>query len=268
MIDLGDTYPITVEIRDATGTPITPATVVVALTDPAGVTTSPTVTTTTPGVYTAWVTPGAVGLHQWTATAAGGDLAAPQVTSDVLDVRPTTPTLVSLADTRAHLRFASTGRDEQLRAYIRAASAAVEGYALRRYPRRPVAETQTLRPGATRVRLRETPATAVTTVTLDGAPWTGHVLDEHGILWPGPPHAGTTWPGTTLTVDYIAGDGTLPATIRHATLEMVRHLWETQAGGRSMGGQGELDAAPDATSALPWRVKGLIDQTPGLGVDL
>lgn len=83
-----------------------------------------------------------------------------------------------------------------------------------------------------------------------------YVLDPDGILY----RAGTGYftPGrSNVRVVYVAGRAAVPANIRLATLELVRHLYQsTQQGGRPSFNGGATDDMPWAPSAfaVPTRV--------------
>jgi hypothetical protein len=281
VLDIGDVHPITMNIRDSTGTLISAGTVVVTVTDPAGTVTTPAVTNPSTGVYVANFTCALPGLHSWRATAAaGGSLTIAQATTDIFHVSNATARLpmVNLAETKEHLRLSAVKDDEKLRRYILTGCALVEGEAGRVWTRRTVVDTFNLQKVALRLRTR--PAMSITSVVDNGVtlpPTTGYTLSAGGVLYYGnyiddvqmSGNRQNRFIGPTV-VTYVAAEpsGIIPETIRMAALEEIRHLWETQSGGKGSLSQGELDPNTASQFAIPWRVKSLIESTPELGVSL
>jgi hypothetical protein len=117
--DLGDTVPLAVTIVDAAGAPTTPATVTLTISGPAGVVPDTIPTPVSTGRYEFDFVPTAPGLYRvwWVSTAPAAAF------DDVVDVRPTTGWVVSLADAKLHLNK-ELGRsvdDEELRGMLPAA---------------------------------------------------------------------------------------------------------------------------------------------------
>ena len=70
-----------------------------------------------------------------------------------------------------------------------------------------------------------------------------------------------------IAITYVAGLASVPANVRLAALELIRHLYQqTQQGGRpSFGGSGSDETySPGSGYAVPNRVLELLDATPKL----
>lgn len=274
MLDIGDVKPITVNVRDSTGAAIAAGAVVVTLTDPAGVVTTPAVTNPALGTYVANFTAVLPGIHSWRATAAvGGSLTTAQTTSDVFYVSAFASgvPMVGLMEAKAHLRISSIASDEKLRQEIMTACRLVEGAASRIWTRRTVVESYL--GGKSAIRLRTYPAISITSVVDDGVTLTGWTLTPGGVLWYGLPGQDDHFYGRFIgpvVVTYLAGqaDGVIPETIRTACLEQVRHQWEVQSGGKGSLNQGDLDPNTAQQWSMPWRVRQMIEATDDLGVNL
>ncbi|HEY9417813.1 MAG TPA: phage head-tail connector protein [Pseudonocardia sp.] len=126
--DLSDSIPIAVDVKDAAGALTNAGTVVLTITLPDG-TTAPGVTVTNPpaatGQYRYTYVPTQVGRHAWRFVATTPNTAY----QDVFEVRETvSPSLLSLADAKAHLNITTTTHDDELREYLEACTKVVESY--------------------------------------------------------------------------------------------------------------------------------------------
>jgi hypothetical protein len=160
--DLSDSVPIAVDVKDAAGALTNASTVTLTITQPDGTPTSPSVANppSVTGEYRVTFIPTQIGLHAWRFVATGPNTAY----QDVFNVRDTvSPSLVSMADAKKHLRITSTEFDDQLREYLEASTKVVEGYVgpiVRR------THTRRVRGYRSEIALPHTQVTAVTAVTL------------------------------------------------------------------------------------------------------
>lgn len=167
---------------------------------------------------------------------------------------------MTLAQAKAHLNIPSgvTTDDAELTTLLDVASGLVEGDADRVFA---LTTASQLFDGGTDVFvLRVSPLASVTGVTVDGIAVAATAYDvdlQNGIV-----RTATTTRADTanVSIGYTAGSGTIPALAQHATLEALRHLWETQRGtGRARNARNG-DAYTAGTSfSLPRRVKELLD---------
>lgn len=165
-----------------------------------------------------------------------------------------------MAQAKVHLNIptATTSFDTEVTTFVDVASALVEGYADRVFSLN--TSSQLFNGGTDTFILRQSPVTAVTAVVTDGTTLDSSAYDvdiANGIV-----RTVTAQPTGTanVSVSYTAGSATIPALAQHATLETVRHLWQTQRG--SMGARNPLngdDYAPGMGFSLPRRVMELLD---------
>lgn len=126
--DVGDSVPIAWDVRDSAGVLINASTSVLTITLPDGTATTPTVPA--PGVtgqYRVTYVPVQEGRHTWRAVTTGPNTAY----QDVFEVREqASPSLLSLADGKAHLNIASTITtfDDELREFLEGITKIVEQY--------------------------------------------------------------------------------------------------------------------------------------------
>lgn len=168
---------------------------------------------------------------------------------------------VTLAEVKAHLNIDSVAYDDELQTFIDAAEAVI---VQRVGPLTATTVTARVNGGDGGLILPVLPALSVTSVTpVGGAALTvGDLyLDSASALVTYV--SGSRFASTSYDVVYQAGRATLPADLKMAVLELVRHLWQTQRGSGARPGGGPLsDAAantvPGAAYLLPFRVEALI----------
>ncbi|WP_313812365.1 hypothetical protein [Glutamicibacter sp.] len=156
------------------------------------------------------------------------------VYTDIFDVWPEDPRFLISIDDALTALGASRANDEyidDLRLYIAAATPVIEditGPVIARTVTGNFSAGQSLivLPGAT---------SHVVSVFVDGQEFTTW-SEEHGILFAGPQQSRTLFPGTTVTVTWQEGFPVVPANIRLAARELVRH-W-VQIGKQYAGGSG------------------------------
>lgn len=263
---LGQVVPLTITVRDAAGVPADGGTVTLSVTRPAGTTDTYTggqlTHTIGTGIYQLDYVAVAAGLYavRWVVT--GANASAPKVDSFYVE-RSDLPPIVSLAEARQHLGFpaAKTADDDQLADFLQTACQVCEDYTGMAWRRQSL--TATFDGGQRTLQLR-VPVLSVTSVTENGTTLAGtaYVLDaSQGWLHRAP--GGARWSSTApqnIVVAYVAGpvDGIVPATIRQGSLEMVRHLWESQRGRAVPAGRGPDSEFPTGTSySIPNRVREL-----------
>lgn len=132
--DVGDRVRLEHEVRDADGT-LTTATVVLTMTDPSGDTSTPSVTTTSTGVYVANVTLSEAGTWFYVWAVSGNVVSVDQ--GQITATDPAPPTYVSLDMFKASLRVNATAadqdRDDLLMQALNSASRQIEEHCGRRF---------------------------------------------------------------------------------------------------------------------------------------
>lgn len=266
--DVGDAATLAVELRDDDAA-LTDATVTLSITLPDGTTSTPSVSHISTGVYQASFTTTLPGLHQYRWAASGALVSAE---NDSFHVLPTSPGfIISLAEAKQALNLTDddTYDDDELRTYVAAASVVV-GMLDRSY----VAESKTWKTsgGRASVVLPDSPIVSVTSIeTSDGVtlPATAYAVDEDaGIIdyltgcFPVPyavPRA------NDIEVTYVVGDSVVPANVRLAARELVRHWFQRgQYSPRpGFGDDGTDDVSYVAGYAIPNFVVGMLQ--PGSG---
>ncbi len=257
MYDLGDVVGLAVNVYDATGALANATSVALTITLPDGTTTSPSVTNSATGVYTATYTPAVAGRFsvRWVATGTNAS-----TYNDAFTV-VSGAGLISLDEAKAFLNITSTTNDEELREFVRAATAAAEEYAQRVFVRTTVTETHD--GGGTLIVLRQPRATSITSVSDNGSTLsTGdYRLKFHGgaveRLANGFPLAFTAG-ANTVSVTYVADCTGRDLTVAiHAIKQMVKHLWKTQRGAKQPQTGDEWESG--AGYSYPRRVVELLD---------
>lgn len=238
-------------------------TVSLTVTRPDGTTNTPTVTEDANGLYKADVdTAGFPGrfLLNWTAPG--------YAYSDILDVWPADPRfIVSAEDAMDALQWrpADRARDgEQLRLYAAAATEVIEditGAILVR------TVDQDADGGRTGVALWERPD-EILTVTVDGKLWDGWVLNKNAAIVYADKR-GSRFPDgrQIIHITYKTGLDTIPPSVRLATRELIRHMWQVgqQAPAPTTPAGATADAAHTPSGfAVPRRVIELCANRPHL----
>jgi hypothetical protein len=169
---------------------------------------------------------------------------------------------VDLDEVKEHLNIAGTTQDFELASFVQAAITRLEHEV---GPLTPRSFTEMHPPGRI-IALRKTPVVSVESIT--GTTLTVWDLDTStALIYPRAPWLGFYGFGR-ITVTYTAGFVTVPADVRMALLELVRHLWTTQRGTVSANGA-RADLLPssggDPTTAagiaaytMPYRVLEMI----------
>lgn len=267
MYDLGDTIPLSVEVRDNTSTLTNATSCTITITQPDGTTLGPTtITATTTGIYTYNYKPTQAGRHiiKWTATTPDA------VYTDTFTVVDNTQAaLVSLDDIKTYLNISSTSSDEELRQFIREATDIAERATGRTLFRRTITETHTAPTPV--ILLRKWPIISVTTVTESGTTLTAgtdYVVNTiNGTVTRGSNLAPLGWrPGVdNITITYLAGEADPNPTGQLLVKELVRHMWRTQRGASPMA-MSQDDYVPGAANIMTYRVRELVDllKQPGL----
>lgn len=232
MIDVGDVYSTSVTVRDSAGDPADAGAVFCTVIAPDGVVSSLHVLRESPGLYRAGLVATQPGIWQVRWTATGINESAHDETFNVRD--PAGIPVVSLADVREHLNITTRDSDDELRRHIDVASYAGTKLTGRVFGRR--TQVDTLDGGQSGLALSLRPVLTVTSVTEHGVavPSTGWRMSSRdgGVIERVNGYDPISWrPGSgNIVVTYIAGYTSQPATDVQGTLEMVRHLWQTQRG--------------------------------------
>lgn len=258
MIEVGDVVPgLAISLFDAGGVPADGGAVACTVTLPDASTVALTGSITHPatGVYRVVYTAAVTGLHaiNWTVTGANAG-----AYNDVFVVESPAVGLVSLAETKAHLRITRTQDDEILRSLILIASDAAEGPegTNQIWHRRVITGEQ--HDAANYIQLTRAPITSVTAIRVDGntQDLTGFdIFLSTGEIYP---YAGWGFSSTrrnSVAVDYVAGSNTrVPPMVRDGVLEMIRHLYGMHRGGSNLPRQEEPDYTTQVGYLIPNRV--------------
>jgi hypothetical protein len=123
--DVGDRVNVQYLSYNASGV-LTNATVALTVTDPAGATTTPTVTNTSTGQYDASFTLNLAGLWSWVWSVSGAvvDVA----TDNVFAASPAAPTYASMAEFKAYIGLTDTVDDAKLQDALVSASRGIEHF--------------------------------------------------------------------------------------------------------------------------------------------
>lgn len=157
--------------------------------------------------------------------------------------------LLSLDDAKAHLNIDDSSQDEEIQDAIDEATEIIEDLT-GPIIEREVTETHRNVSGQT-VLLREVPVLEVTSAVVSslGVTSTSYVTGDltvdpvTGELWV----TSGVWWSSDVTVTYTAGRDEVPACVRRAMKDQVKHLWETQRGTASFRpsfGEDELVPTP------------------------
>ena len=256
--DIGDliTLNFTVSVSNVL---TDPTTITLTVTAPDMSITTPAVAKDSVGTYHYDLTPTLAGTYRYRWVTVG---VAQTAQDGTVDVRASNVGAVSLDDVRQFENRTSTVDDEELRGFIDAAQGILSRLV---GPLIPTVVSEVQDGGTPVLVLRKWPVISVTSVTyatsqavlmsdLDLDPETGIVYWKFGTV-------GVFLGGRRfLTATYVAGRNGLPADLRQAVLELVKHLWESQTGGNR-----RPNFAADGTNAqiatsylLPYRVESLI----------
>lgn len=236
MIDLGDTYTLTAEARDAAGTLANATTVALTITLPDGtaVTPSPANPPTVTGKYAHPFVTSMAGRHvaRWVFTGAVPD----QAWTDTFEVAPQASlALVSLADVKTHLNIAAdnTDHDDELRGFIASVTDVIEDV-VGVVARRTFVETYSGR-GERAILLRRRPVVSVTSVVESGTTVAAsdYSVTEAGVLTRASAYSAGRWASgvDNVTVTYVAGRPSTPPSVLDAAKELIRINWRPQQGG-------------------------------------
>ncbi len=260
--DLGDTWTLRAEAKDANGVLANADTVALTISLPDGTVASPSVTNppAVTGIYVHNYVPATAGRYgaRWVFTFADGLTAA---YTDAADVRPAEPALImSLADAKAHLNITSSTHDDELRSWLESVTEVIE------HKVGPVVvRTYTDRVwGGSLFALSHYPVVSITSVTpvyssglaVDVADLE---INEHGGVVSHSDEIGFT--GGPWDVTYKAGRPIIPANISHAARVILKHLWETQRGAPSRPTMGGDDGTFDQgfSFSIPRRAVELLE---------
>lgn len=227
--DLGDTVPLSVEIRDSVGVLANAGLVALTVTKPDNTTDTPSATNPSTGIYRFDYFPATAGRYtvRWVATGANAS-----GYTDAFDVREALPPLLfSLADGKAILNISNTLNDSKIRDLIESTTAAVE-FIVGPVVRRTVSERYDCNGQFSYLVARTTPVISLTSIApiinggiiyavadLDVESETGIMQHKNGRVMVGP-----------LRLTYVAGRSIVPAAIRDAGREILKHLWTVQTG--------------------------------------
>lgn len=233
IVDFQETYSSdNFQVLDVNGALADAGTTTATILLPDGTTQNPTVNHPSLGTYNFDYLTTLPGLHRFRFHATGGTLGTlVRRFADGFVVRPDMPVMaISLADARVHLNEQSRLQDEEIRAYVEVATEIVEGLAgpiaIRSY-------TERVRNATWLFKLKNTPVTAVTSVTSIPTPTytvSPSLLDvdgEYGIVQL---LSGSWFTNSPYTVVYSAGRSNVPARHTHAIKEQLWHMWVTQRG--------------------------------------
>ena len=237
MIDLGDVASLAVAVTDSAGAPAAATTVTCTITLPDSTTATPTVTTPATGSYQATYTPTLVGFHKvaWRATGAN---ASAFVDSFIVSDGSA---FISLTEAKRFLNITTSNDDEELRDFVRVATAAVREVTGVQLEPVEVTELHDTNSGQQSIALRSPLALSVTDVSelgvsLDPSQYRlrtgGEWIDKLSATSLAPFSSGIN----VVQVEYVAGlTGDKLALAQHAVKQMLAHLWQTQRGSKGAG---------------------------------
>lgn len=227
--DLGDTVPLTVEVRDSLGVLANAGAVTLTVTKPDGTNDSPSPTNPSTGIYRSDYAAATAGryLVRWVATGANAS-----AHTDAFDVRESVPPLLfSLSDAKAVLNISTTTSDSKIRDLIESTTAAVE-FIVGAIVRRTVAERYDCNGQFSYLVARTVPVLSLTSIApiinggiiyavgdFDVEAETGIMQHKNGRVLVGP-----------LRLTYVVGRTIVPAAIRDAGRDILKHLWSVQTG--------------------------------------
>jgi hypothetical protein len=262
--DIGDSISIAWDVKDSTGTLTNATTVTLTVTKPDGTSETPSVTNppASTGQYRVTYVPATAGRYAWRAVTTTPNTAY----QDVFEVRETvSPSLISLADAKAHLNITTTTSDDELREYLEAATEIVESYVGPIVTRTHTARVDGYRSAIPLPHTQVTGVTAVTLVSDGSSPITLSDLavdTDTGVI---SYKAGGTFPYGQMDVTYTVGRSFVKANWTLAAKLVVQHHWRSQLGNLP-NIQGD-DPGYEMTGAgldVTYRVRALLqpDQVP------
>jgi len=242
-IDVGDIYPLTFAVTDATGAPANATACTVTVTLPDLTTVTPAVDNTVVGTYTATYPTTLAGRHtvHWVATGINAS-----VFDDDFDVMVPGRMLISLAEAKAGLGVTGTAKDEDIRAVITAATPIMEdicGPLLRQ------TRVESYDGGASQISLLWAPIISVTgIIETYGSNYTRALTQQDIFSGSGLDAFGFTVDLVTgivtrravgaavsfasgkrnIQITYVSGRTAISGNILLATRRLIRHLWSQE----------------------------------------
>ena len=175
--------------------------------------------------------------------------------------------IVSLADAKAFLNITTSTNDEEIRSFVLAATTMVEEYTNRAFVSRSMTRRYSGLTGTDRINA-PVGMTAVATVVENGVtltPTVDYDLDPISVVLyrrSGTYYTRYWLPGIlNISITGTVGSNTIPADVRHATLLLIEHLWDTQRGGMTtvLGQESADEYNPQASYSMPRRVAEILD---------
>lgn len=256
--DLGQPIALGITVYDADKNPANATSVVAAIEQPDGTTITPTVVNTGEGLYQVTISPTQAGRYviRWTAVGENASAWTDEFKVRSLDlVAP-----FSFQDAKDYLNLKRDVDDEELRRFIDTASTKMQKYLRRIIGRRNFVETYN--GGYSEIFFKNLTAFNIISITEDGVTLdpSAYVLDPQGfsvIRRDGQVFSAGL---ANIEISYQAGYSDPPADIVHGTLDLLRHLWETQRGAISvLAPTTSDDYDTRSTYSLPRRVRELVD---------
>lgn len=259
--DVGDRARLYLSLTDITGAPAN-GTVVLTVTSPSDVASTPSVVNDSTGEYHADVDVTEEGRWTFRWVSTGAVIASE---SGVFVARAASPLgIVSLAEAKDHLQITTEIDDDELREWIDTATEWVEDR-IGPVVRRTVTESHRLGNYSDTLVLNESPVVSITSITTtnptptfgfdSGITTATPYLDAAaGTVYIGP----STWSGT-VTVAYVAGRSVIPSKVRRACLMYLKSLWETQRGSTELPIQGfSEEGVSDSGGLLVYKAEQLL----------
>lgn len=230
-IDLGDTYRLSMRNLSAAGDLVTATNMALTITLPDATSTvvNP-VTASSTGIYSYDYATLQAGRHvaRWVATGTGASAHV-----EAFDVLPAeSVSLVSLADVKDTLNIAGTTTtyDDELRAYMEAATSAAEDHRDEVLAKRTFVWEHRCSGYDTLVLPKRPVVSLTSVVAIDGGATYSvnniHVNNSTGRLTS---LSGSSFQGL-LVFTYVAGYSVIPSAYSLAVRMIIQHLWETQRG--------------------------------------
>lgn len=256
--DLGTPVALGVTVRDADKLPANATSVVATIEQPDGTFITPTVSNTGAGLYQVTVTPNQSGrfVIRWVAQGvnASSYMDEFKVRSSAL-VAP-----FSFQDAKDYLNLKHTVDEDELRRFIDTASTKMERYLRRVIGRRTFVDS--FSGGQVEHFFKNGTVISIASVKESGVTLdpTAYALDPDGFSirrLDGQVFERGTF---NIEITYVAGYADPPADIVHGTLDLLRHLWDTQRGSTSVLATTTSDDYDSrSTYSLPRRVRELVD---------